>query len=66
MPILKLSYSGHYPDSYVRVSDNELCRIKELEKKGYLNDTLDGTILLDMLEEREHVRVVDHTTIAYI
>lgn len=62
--LLQLSYSSHYPDVFVEVTQEDLDRITKTEGNKYLTDTEEGRELLKELLERPHVEVP--CVIAYI
>ena len=62
--ILQLSNSGHYPDVFVEVTEEDLVRIKKIEGNGFLSDTDEGEELLEELMARPHIVV--YPVIAYI
>lgn len=54
MKTIILSYSGHYPDRMVVVSQEEEAEINRLTQRHYLFDTEEGRELLERLSDRSH------------
>ena len=55
MPIIRLDYSGHYPSRRVEVTQEELEKLRELDKTRYIFDYPEGRELLKKLAEREEI-----------
>lgn len=51
--LIRLSYSGHYPDKFRMVTQEEYERLQELSSKSYLCDTKEGRDMIAELEARE-------------
>ncbi len=67
MHLIKLSYSGHYPDLWVEVTTEELATIRRLTQRQYLYDTEEGRELISTLQDRadESLRPKCETVVAY-
>lgn len=61
--LIILSYSGHYPNKLVEVTEEELAHIYEVQGEKYLCDTKEGIALITSLGQRE-IKVAE--IIAYI
>ena len=64
--VLRISYSGHYPDIYCYVTQKLLVEIREIEKKHYLFDTERGREIIKYCEENQINSPQAHTSIGYM
>lgn len=51
-----LSYSSHYPEKLVEVTEEELAEVKRLTERKFLFDTEEGQALIKKLESRPEVK----------
>jgi hypothetical protein len=62
--ILQLSFSSHYDDVFVEITEEEFTEIVRIQDKKYLQDTQEGRDCIDRLLAKPHIKIP--MVVAYI
>lgn len=63
MPLVLLTYSGHYPDKVVCLTPQEIKQLDKLEEEGFLMDSQEGLDFMALLEQKESIPPLHTRTI---